>query len=188
MIGAKAYPIDSKAFFFLMALLFSLPSRGAMPESLPIKTEVHGRSVVKSTPSTSYKKVRPLSSIASLMIKHPKVFLRSMKGVARNYLRTHKLYPIQDGKLTEADQKAKTSVILGAVALAISWFPYTLIPAIILAVLSLLMARKAQEMGSEKTTGKNLAIAALVVSTLVVLISVLVLVSLFTGMNLLFNW
>jgi hypothetical protein len=43
-------------------------------------------------------------------------------------------------------------------------------------------------MGSEKTTGKNLAIAALVVSTLVVLISVLVLVSLFTGMNLLFNW
>jgi Trk-type K+ transport system membrane component len=181
------YHFAIKAFCYLMAFTLCLPSRGALPASLSLKDHAPRHVVTKRTTSVFLNKARPFSSLAVLMKKHPKVFWKGIKSMTKNYLLRHKSPIIQDGNLSAADQKAKTSFILGILALALSWLPYTLIPAIVLAVLSIYMDRKAREMGSEQKTGKNLAIVALVVSVVVLLVTVMMVISFLTGIHLLFN-
>lgn len=188
MAGRTIYHFAAKVFCLLIAFTFSMPSSGALPGFLSLKDHTPRHSLIKSTPSSFHKRAAPFSTFVFLSKKHPKALWKGVKGIAKNYILTHKPLLVQDGKLSEADQKAKTSLILGVIALALSWLPYTLIPAMVLAVLSILMDRKAREMGSEKKTGKSLAIVALAVSAMVLLLSVLIVVSFFTGINLLFNW
>lgn len=63
----------------------------------------------------------------------------------------------------EADKKAKSSLIIGSIALACAIIPwYTIFAAIPLGIIAISMGSRARKMGSTKMTGKGFGIAALV--------------------------
>ena len=75
--------------------------------------------------------------------------------------RTQVYLSMQD--TTEADKKAKTSLIIGAIALGLAIIPwYTIFAAIPLGIVAISMGSRARKMGSTKMTGKGFGIAALV--------------------------
>lgn len=64
---------------------------------------------------------------------------------------------------TEADKKAKTSLIIGCIALGLAIVPwYTLLAAIPMGIIAISMGSRARKMGSTKMTGKGFGIAALI--------------------------
>lgn len=66
-------------------------------------------------------------------------------------------------ELSPADKKAKTSLILGILALPLALFPWTIIAAIPLGIIAIVKGAEAKKMGSKKMNGKGFGIAALAV-------------------------
>lgn len=91
------------------------------------------------------------------------------------------------GSQEEADKKARASYVLGIIALAISWLPYTILISVILSILAISMGKQARKMGSVQKTGNGLATAALAVSFLVLLLTILTVTTLILGMKM-FQW
>jgi hypothetical protein len=66
--------------------------------------------------------------------------------------------------LTEADRLAKSSLIIGIIAMVLAVIPFiTVLAAIPLGIIAISKGSKARKMGSTKTTGKTLGIVALVI-------------------------
>jgi hypothetical protein len=164
-------PTNMKKTIFLLALAFALsPATQAgllyVANTFPWAVTPPPRSL-GDMPELPASSIRLRTSAAGIFPVHTAAKTQKLGFWNRLTLRMvpkkHRAqlyFAMQD--TTDADKKAKNSVIIGAIALAFAIVPwYTIFAAIPLGIIAISMGSRARKMGSTKMTGKGFGIAAL---------------------------